>query len=75
MLKNEVVLKTGPFDDPTHWKQTILVLPKRESRGENGNFWHSNVKLQFYRCCKTVKFGYHLICRAVSIIVPPCHSS
>ena len=40
MLKNEVVLKTGPFDDPTHWKQTILVLPKRESRDENGNFLH-----------------------------------
>ena len=36
ILKNEVVLTTGPFDDPTHWKQTILVLPKRESQGQNG---------------------------------------
>ena len=24
-------------DEPTHWKQTILVLPKRESRGENAD--------------------------------------
>ena len=32
VLKNEVVLKTGPFDEATHWKQTVLVLPKRESK-------------------------------------------
>ena len=30
LLGKEVVLKTGPFDSPTHWKQTVLVLPKRE---------------------------------------------
>lgn len=21
-------LKTGPFDDPTHWKQTVFLMPK-----------------------------------------------
>ena len=31
LLGNEVVLKTGPFDEATHWKQTVLVLPKREA--------------------------------------------
>lgn len=35
VLENELELKTGPFDEPTHWKQTVLVLPKGEE--ENGN--------------------------------------
>ena len=60
-LPNQVVLKTGPFDEPTHWKQTIFYIEDdvKVEKGEKLKGCICAVKDKWNFRFIDVKISYH----------------
>ena len=71
-VPNKVTLKTGPFDNPTHWKQTIFYIEDdiKVKKGEklkgciaavkdNHNFRFIDIKISFHFTKKKKDYIYY----------------